>query len=45
MQENIKIFLEITPSLKNRVQKFKNRGFNNKHIQMILMDENLYDKV
>lgn len=45
LQNNIKIFLEEMYSLKNKIKKMEIRGYSKKSIQMILMDEQLYDKI
>ena len=44
LENNIKIFLEIMPELIRKIEKMKEKNFSKKHIQMILMDEKLYDK-
>ena len=45
LKNNIKIFLEIMPALKNKIKKMKERQYSNKQIQMILMDEKIYDRI
>ena len=44
LENNIKIFLEIMPELERKIEKMKSKNFSKKQIQMILMDEELYDK-
>ena len=44
LENNIKIFLEIMPELERKIEEMKNKNFSKKQIQMILMDEELYDK-
>ena len=45
IENNIKIFLEIMPELIKKIEKMQSKNFNKKQIQMILMDENLYNKI
>lgn len=45
LKNNIKIFLETTATLKNKIEKMKNENYSNKAIQMILMDEKIYDEI
>ena len=44
LENNIKIFLEIMPVLERKIEKLEKKNFNKKQIQMILMDEKLYNK-
>ena len=44
LKDNIKIFLEMDLVLKRKIENMKNKNFNNKQIQMILMNEKLYDE-
>ena len=44
LENNIKIFLEIMPELERKIEEMKSKNFSKKQIQMILMDEELYDK-
>ncbi len=44
LKNNIKIFLEIDSVLEKKIENMKKKGFNNKQMQMILMDEKLYSK-
>ncbi len=45
LKGNIRIFLEIMPKLKKNIEKMKRMNLSKKHIQMILMDEKLYEKL
>ncbi len=45
LKNNIKIFLEIIRPLKYKIEKMKERGYNKKMIQIVLMDQNMYDKI
>lgn len=44
LKDNIKIFLEMDFVLKRKIENMKNKNFNNKQIQMILMNEKLYNE-
>ena len=44
LENNIKIFLETTITLKNKVRRMEEKGYSNKTIQMILINEDLYNK-
>lgn len=45
LENNIKIFLEIMPELERKIKKMEEKKFSKKQIQMILMNEILYDKI
>lgn len=45
LENNVKIFLETTISLEEKIQKMKQRKLNKKVMQMILLTTELYDKV
>lgn len=45
LKNNIKIFLETIIPLKIKVKKMENKGYSKKTIQMILINEELYDKI
>ena len=45
LENNIKIFLEIMPELERKIKKMEEKNFSKKQIQMILMNEILYDKI
>lgn len=45
LENNIRIVLEEMYYLQNKMQKMKEKGYSKKVIQMILMDEQLYDKI
>ncbi len=45
LANNIKIFLEEMKPLKNRIKKMEDRGYSKKTIQMILMNEQLYNEI
>lgn len=45
LENNIKIFLEIMPELEKKMKKMEEKKFSKKQIQMILMNEILYDKI
>lgn len=42
---NIRIFLEIMPSLMKKIEIMKQHDFSKKQIQIILMNEKLYSKI
>jgi len=42
---NIKIFLELTSELKRKLKIMKEHKYSHKMIQMILMEESLYNKI
>ena len=44
LENNIKVFLETTIALKNKIKKMEEKGYSNKTIQMILINEDLYNK-
>ena len=44
LENNIKVFLETTVALKNKIKKMEEKGYSNKTIQMILINEELYNK-
>jgi len=44
LENNIKIFLETTVALKNKIKKMEEKGYSNKTIQMMLINEELYNK-
>ena len=44
LENNMKIFLETTITLKNKVRRMEEKGYSNKTIQMILINEDLYNK-
>ena len=44
LENNIKIFLETTVALKNKIKKMEENGYSNKTIQMMLINEELYNK-
>lgn len=44
LENNIKIFLKTTAALKNKIKKMEEKGYSNKTIQMILINEELYNK-
>lgn len=44
LENNIKIFLETTVALKNKIKKMEEKGYSNKTIQMMLINEVLYNK-
>lgn len=43
-ENNIKIFLETTVTLKNKIKKMEEKGYSNKTMQMILINEELYNE-
>ncbi len=43
LENNIKIFLETTITLKNEVKRMEEKGYSKKTIQMILINEELYN--
>lgn len=45
LENNIKIFLEIMPELEKKMKKMEEKNLSKKQIQMILMNEILYDKI
>ena len=45
LKGNIRIFLEIMPALKRKIEIMQNKKISKKEIQIILMSENLYSKV
>ena len=45
LENNIKIFLETLPELERKIKKMEEKNFSKKQIQMILMNEILYDKI
>ena len=45
LKNNIRIFLEIMPVLRKKISVMKEKGFTKKHIQMVLIDEQLYSKI
>lgn len=45
LENNIKIFLEIMPELEKKMKKMEEKKFSKKQMQMILMNEILYDKI
>lgn len=45
ISNNIKIFLEEIEPLKRKVKKLEEKGYSKKAIQMVLIDENLYNQV
>ena len=45
LENNIKIFLETTVSLREKIQKKKKKKLNKKVMQMILLTTELYDKI
>ena len=45
LKNNIRIFLEIMPELERKIKIMTEKGFTKKHIQMVLMDEQLYSKI
>ena len=45
LTNNIKIFLEEIRPLKNKIEKMENKGYSKKAIQMVLINEKLYNKV
>ena len=44
LNNNIKVFLETTVALKNKIKKMEEKGYSNKTIQMMLINEELYNK-
>lgn len=44
LNNNIKIFLEEMKPLQNKIEKMKNKGYSKKSIQIVLMNEKLYNK-
>ena len=44
-KNNIRIFLEIIQELERKIAIMKEKGFSNKQIQMVLMDERLYSDI
>lgn len=45
LENNIKIVLEEMQPLENKMQKMEKEGYSKKAIQMILMNEQLYDRI
>lgn len=45
LKNNIRIFLEIIQELERKIAIMKEKGFSNKQIQMVLMDERLYSDI
>ena len=45
LKNNIRIFLEIIQELERKIAIMKEKGFSNKQIQMVLMDEKLYSDI
>ena len=45
LKNNIRIFLEIIKELERKIAIMKEKGFSNKQIQMVLMDERLYSDI
>ena len=45
LKNNIKIFLETIIPLENKVKKMESKGYSKKTMQMILINEDLYDKI
>ena len=45
LKGNIRIFLEITPALKRKMEIMQNKKLSKKEIQIILENENLYSRV
>ena len=43
LKSNIKIFLESLTALKGKVNKMNEKNYSRKQIQMILMDEKIYN--
>lgn len=44
LNNNIKIFLEEMSNLENHIKRMETKGYSKKVIQMILMDEQQYNK-
>ena len=44
LNNNIKVFLETTVALKNKIKKMEEKGYSNKTIHMMLINEELYNK-
>ncbi len=44
LENNIKVFLETTVALKNKIKKLEEKGLSKKAIQMILINEELYNQ-
>lgn len=42
---NIRVFLEIMPSLMEKIEIMKKKGLSKKQIQIVLMNEKLYSKI
>ena len=42
---NIKIFLEEMRPLKQKVKKMEEKGYSKKSMQMVLMNEHMYDNI
>ena len=45
LENNIKLFLEEMFVLQNKIRKMEEKGYSKKAIQMILMNEQLYDNI
>ena len=45
LENNIKIFLEELKTLQKKIEKMENKGYSKKTIQMILMNDQLYNEV
>ena len=45
LENNIKIFLEEMKTLQKKIEKMENKGYSKKTIQMILMNDQLYNEV
>lgn len=45
LKNNIKIFLETLPALEKKINQMKEKGYSRKAIQMILIDQKLYDDI
>ena len=45
LKNNIRIFLEMTYVLKRKIANMNEKGFSKKQIQMVLIDEKLYEKI
>lgn len=45
LKNNIRIFLEMTYVLKRKIANMNEKGFSKKQIQMVLINEKLYEKI